>query len=321
MNNNVILDDWLNYLDSIKDNSDNTISSYKADTSNFLQYIYFRLESPESVSISEISNIDISNVDIKILNQISPSDIIAYISYCSRYLDNTSRTRSRKLSALRGFFSYLYKVANIIESNPMELIDGPKISKKLPQYMDLADVQRLLEAILETSDEFYKKRDFAIIMTFLNTGLRLSELVDLEISDLNKKTINIIGKGNKERIIYLNESNLDAISDYLQIRPDSDLDNIFLNKKGDQRLGQRGIQHMLKKYLKKAGLKSTISPHTLRHTAATLMYQYGQIDIRTLQVLLGHESVSTTQIYTHVDQKQVEEAIKSNPIGDLKLNK
>lgn len=319
MKNNLILNDWLEYLESLKNSSPNTIASYKNDLSNFLQFISYRLGLTEVTSIDQIPSIDISKIDKEILASIGVREIISYISYCNVHLGNTTRTRSRKITALRGFFNYLHKVTNIIEENPMTYIDGPKISKRLPNYMGLEDVKLLLETILAEEDEFYKRRNFAVIMTFLNTGLRLSELVNLKLRDLDKKTIHIIGKGNKERIIYLNASNFEAIDKYLEIRPESDLDNLFLNKSGTRNFGQRGIQHMLKKYLKKSAIDSSISPHTLRHTAATLMYQYGQVDIRTLQVLLGHESLSTTQIYTHVDQKQVEEAIDSNPIGQLNL--
>lgn len=210
----------------------------------------------------------------------------------------------------------------MLDSNPMSLLEGPKIPKRMPHYLELEEVQRLLITILDNDDEFYKLRDYSIIMLFLNTGLRLSELVNIHTDHLNKdNSIRIIGKGNKERRIYLNSSVLESINDYMRVRPDSNVDNIFVNKTGDQFLGPRGIQYMVTKYLKKCGLGGKYSPHSLRHTAATLLYQYGDVDIRTLQVILGHESVSTTQIYTHVNSVQIREAINLNPIKDLNLKK
>lgn len=320
MRNNIV-DDWIDYLESIKENSSNTIKSYESDVINFLQFVKHRYELT-NCSLEEISELDIGNLDESIIKKIGTRDLIAYISYTDKHLNNSSSTRSRKLSSLRSFFNYLYKIINLLDNNPMSLLDGPKIPKRMPHYLELEEVQRLLNAILENDDEFYKLRDYSIIMLFLNTGLRLSELVNIHISHLNKdKSIRIIGKGNKERLIYLNNSVIESINDYMEVRPDSDIDNIFINKAGDQFLGPRGIQYMVNKYLKKCGLGGKYSPHSLRHTAATLLYQYGNVDIRTLQIILGHESVSTTQIYTHVNSTQIREAIDLNPIKDLNLKK
>lgn len=318
---NTIVDDWVDYLESIKENSSNTIKSYQGDVINFLQFIKHRT-GLINCPIEEISDLDITDINEEIIKKIGIRDLIAYISYTDKYLNNSSSTRSRKLSSLRSFFNYLYKIISILDSNPMSLLEGPKIPKRMPHYLELEEVQRLLITILDNDDEFYKLRDYSIIMLFLNTGLRLSELVNIHTDHFNKdNSIRIIGKGNKERIIYLNSSVLESINDYMRVRPDSDVDNLFVNKTGDQFLGPRGIQYMVTKYLKKCGLGGKYSPHSLRHTAATLLYQYGDVDIRTLQVILGHESVSTTQIYTHVNSVQIREAINLNPIKDLNLKK
>lgn len=318
MKRNTIVDDWVDYLESIKDNSSNTIKSYESDVVNFLQFIVYRLKLTDK-SIYDLSDVDIDMIKEKDLKNISVRDLIAFISYTDKYLNASASTRSRKLSSLRSFFNYLYKVTAILDDNPMVLIDGPKIPKRLPNFMALEEIKRLLKAVLDTEDEFYRLRDYAIIMVFLNTGLRLSELVNMKIDDIDGDEVHIIGKGNKERVVFLNDSVLSALKDYLKVRPDTDVENIFVNKKGDNFLGTRGVQYMLNKYLKKAGLSNEYSPHSLRHTAATLLYQYGDVDIRALQVILGHESVSTTQIYTHVDSKQLKEAVKANPLNNLNL--
>lgn len=314
---NQILIDWTEYLESIRDRSSNTIKSYLSDVTEFLQYMSYRLGCANGISIDEIPQIDISNINEKFLNKIGVREIISYVSFTDIHLGNSPSTSSRKLSSIRNFYNYIHVVINIVDDNPVALIDGPKIGTRIPKYLELEDIKILLETVLENKDEFYKFRDYAILITFLNTGLRISELINLTIDDLDNETINIIGKGNKERIIYLNASTVEAIGRYLEFRPESDLKNLFLNKKGDNFLGPRGIQYMLNKYLKKSGLSTRYTPHSLRHTAATLMYQHGGVDIRTLQVLLGHESISTTEIYTHVDKEQIKTALNNNPIDKL----
>ena len=318
---NLVVEDWIDFLESIKVNSSNTIKSYRSDVVNFLQFINHRYNLADTVSIYEIDKIDISDLREETIKQISARDIISYLSYSDKYLNNSTSTRSRKLSSLRSFFNYLTKTIGIIQDNPILLIDGPKIGRRLPIYLELEQVKKLLETILSNEDDYYKYRDYAIVMLFLNTGIRLSELVNLKTNDIHSdSSVNIIGKGNKERILYINDGTIDAINEYLKIRPNSDIENIFTDKSGSNFLGTRGIQYLLKKYIKLAGLDSKISPHKLRHTAATLLFRYGNIDIRTLQVILGHESVATTQIYTHVDKTQIKNAVKLNPIENLELN-
>lgn len=174
---------------------------------------------------------------------------------------------------------------------------------------------------MENKNEEFKKRDYAIIMLFLNCGLRLSELSSINIDSIrDRDTLTVIGKGNKERTVFLNQATYEAIEDYINVRPKDNLDNkaLFISRK-KKRLGNRGIQYMIDKYLEKSGLDTDVySTHKLRHTAATLMYKYGNVDIRALQEILGHESVATTQIYTHIDNKRLREAINSNPLAHRK---
>ena len=318
---NLIVNDWIVYLESIKEHSSNTVISYERDIIGFLQYLLYR-NKLSNLDIDKISTIDIKDIDESFISSINVRDIIAFINYNDKNLNNTASTRYRKISSLKSFFNYLYKIIGLIDSNPVSLIDTPKIPKRLPHYLELQEVKKLLESILNADDEYYRTRDYAIVMLFLNTGLRLSELVNIKTEHIEKKDqIRIIGKGNKERVIYLNSSVIEVLMDYLNIRPNSDSDFLFLNKFGTKELGPRGIQYLVSKYLKESGLDGKYSPHTLRHTAATLLYQYGNVDIRALQMILGHESISTTQIYTHVSEKQLQDAVELNPIKDLDLKK
>ena len=241
-------------------------------------------------------------------------------------LKSKSATRARKASTIRVFFSYLSQKANLIEINPAQNLETPKSDKRLPKYLNLEESKKLLEASSDEENRNYQ-RDYAITTLFLNCGLRLSELVGINIQDIDfsEAKLNVIGKGNKERTIYLNKSCLKALSDYLFIRPQvgikADKLNsekaLFLSER-KERISRRTVQHIINVELQKAGLDSRkFSVHKLRHTAATLMYQYGNVDIRALQELLGHESISTTEIYTHVDNTQVRNAVESNPLADM----
>ena len=231
-------------------------------------------------------------------------------------------TRARKVSTIRVFFKYLASKAKLIETNPAQNLETPKLDKRLPKYLSLEESRKLIEVTKTASDE-NKERDLAIITLFLNCGMRLSELVGINIKDINfsENKLNVIGKGNKERTIYLNKSCMDAINDYLKVRPHEGVkyeskDALFLSKR-KERISNRMVQEIVKRELAKAGLDlNKYSTHKLRHTAATLMYQYGHVDIRALQVLLGHESISTTEIYTHVNDEQVKDAVNKNPLAN-----
>lgn len=212
----------------------------------------------------------------------------------------------------------------IINENPAIGIKTPKLEKRMPKYLSLDDSKKLLSVTLDDNDE-NKERDYAIITLFLNCGLRLSELVGINISniDFSEYKLTVIGKGNKERTIYLNEACIEAIQEYIKVRPKEGVKKdskgsdkaLFLSKR-NERISNRTVQYIVKRELQKAGLDtSKYSTHKLRHTAATLMYQYGNVDIRALQELLGHESIATTEIYTHVSNEQVRSAVESNPLN------
>lgn len=241
----------------------------------------------------------------------------------ARELKSSPATRARKISSLRVFFKYLTSKAKILEINPAQDLETPKLGRRMPKYLSLEESKKLLNV---TQDETNRNniRDYAIITLFLNCGMRLSELVNINIKDIDfsESKMTVIGKGNKERTIYLNKACLNAINSYLAIRPHDKVkydsrDALFLSER-KERISNRSVQDIVKKELGKAGLDTKkYSVHKLRHTAATLMYQYGDVDIRALQELLGHESISTTEIYTHVNDERVRNAVESNPLSNF----
>lgn len=297
--------------------SANTVKEYNYDISNFLKFI------KSNKNIDNFKDTDISKMNIDEIQQIKLEDIHSYIAYMAINLDSKPATRARKVASIRVFFNYLFKDANLIKNNPAQYLETPKLGKRIPKYLSLDDSKKLLEIAKDEKDR-NNKRNFAIITLFLNCGLRLSELVGLNIADINFSDckLNVIGKGNKERTIYLNKACINAINAYLQVRPKIVVKNnskeaLFLSER-KERISNRMVQLIIQKELLKAGLDiNKYSTHKLRHTAATLMYQYGNVDIRALQELLGHESISTTEIYTHVDNVQVRNAVESNPLANL----
>ncbi len=317
----LILDDYLNYMETIKGSSANTVKEYYFDLRTFFRFIKVRYKLVDP-SI-EFKEIPISDIDLELIKKITIQDLHAYISYADKKLDNGNYAKSRKVASIRSFFDYLYSIIKVIDKNPAESLEFPKRDLRHPVYLTLEESENLLNIVLENKNEEYRKRDYSIIMLFLNCGLRLSELSSINIDSIkDRDTLTVIGKGNKERTVFLNEATYEAIEDYIQVRPKDNSDNkaLFIGKKKG-RLGNRGIQYMIEKYLKQAGLDTDIySVHKLRHTAATLMYKYGNVDIRALQEILGHESVATTQIYTHIDNKRLREAINSNPLANRKKN-
>ncbi|MDI6601763.1 MAG: tyrosine recombinase XerC, partial [Thermoanaerobacteraceae bacterium] len=221
-----------------------------------------------------------------------------------------------KVACIRSFYNFLYKKLKVIDYNPASELESPKIGQRNPVYLELEESKRLLDSI---KGSFFE-RDYAIITLFLNCGLRLSELVSINISSIKGDTLRVTGKGNKERTIYLNRACISAIKNYLAVRPVdgvADRDALFLSKR-KKRISPKTVQYIVKKYIKMADLdENKYSTHKLRHTAATLMYKYGKVDIRTLQSILGHSNVSTTQIYTHIDEDILRKAVSKNPLSDI----
>ena len=317
-NNPDYLNSFLDYTVTILNKSPNTIKEYNYDLATFLKFIkvHFKMTDEE-----DFSKITIKDIPLSTIKQIKLDDIHAFLSYLTNTYHSKAATRARKASSIRVFFNYLSQKANLIEFNPAQNLETPKLDKRLPKYLSLEDSKRLLN-VAGSDDNRNNKRDYAIITLFLNCGMRLSELVGINIKDINfsDKKLTVIGKGDKERTIYLNPAFIAAINEYLKVRPHDGVkynsrDALFLSKR-KERISNRMVQEIVKRELAKAGLDiNKYSVHKLRHTAATLMYQNG-VDIRALQVLLGHESISTTEIYTHVDNMQIKDAVAQNPLAN-----
>ena len=320
------LNAFLDYSTTILNKSPNSIKEYNYDLAMFLKFIKIHFNITKETDFKEIK---INDLDINTIKKIKIDDIHAFLSYLTTEYQSKPATRARKISTIRIFFNYLCQDASpkfLLDHNPALNLKTPKKDKRLPKYLSLDDSKKLLDA---ASDEDNRncERDFAITTLFLNCGMRLSELVGININDIDfdECKLNVIGKGNKERTIYLNKACMRALSDYLHVRPTQGIKHdkkfseksLFLSERRE-RISNRTVQYIINKELQKAGLDSRkYSVHKLRHTAATLMYQYGQVDIRALQELLGHESISTTEIYTHVNNEQIRNAVERNPLANI----
>ncbi|MGL4875215.1 MAG: tyrosine recombinase XerC [Clostridium sp.] len=313
-----LITEFLTYLETIKGKSSNTIDAYKIDLTMFFRFLKVYREEIKNI---EFSLIPINDIDAEFIRGVKLSELYAFMSFLERYRNNSSYARARKVATLKSFFKYLQNKAKIIEENPTLELESPKINKRHPVYLDLEQSITLLHS-LDKSHKNYK-RDFCIITFFLNCGMRLSELCNIRLDTIKEDTLTIIGKGDKERTVYLNNACIEALTNYLKVRDSSkcssiEKDYLFLSNR-NKRINKRTVEIMVKNATKSAGLNDQkYTPHKLRHTAATLMYKYGDVDIRALQNILGHESISTTQIYTHVDDDTLRNAVKSNPLGNIK---
>lgn len=313
----MILMDFLDYLETIKGRSSNTVKEYAYDINLMIKYIIARKQNIKLKSFDDIINIDSSDVDLNFFKNIDVIDLHSFMGFLDHNRSNGSSTRSRKTSSIRTFYKYLINIRKLDIINPAELLDSPKKNIRQPVYLTLDESLDLLKVILREKNEEIKARDYCITVLFLNCGMRLSELSSINIDHIKTNTLRVIGKGNKERTVYLNDMCLDAIDNYLKIRPEIDNDALFISKKRN-RMSNRAIQYRIEHYFEIGGFDTSIySVHKLRHTAATLMYQYGNVDIKVLQEILGHESVSTTQIYTHVDNNSLRNAVNKNPLNTL----
>jgi len=304
--------EFLNYMLIIKGKTERTIQEYYYDLRTFFRYI--KLTTRPGFKDTDFDSIDVRDITLDDIKKIDLADLYSFMSFTSRIRENTAVTRARKVASLRSFYKYLFSKAKLIEYNPAAELDSPKVVHRLPRYLNVDESIQLLESVEGKN----KVRDYAILVLFLNCGLRLSELVGINLSDIRGDTLTVMGKGKKERTIYLNQACLEAIDAYRRIRPVEgvkDKDALFLSER-KQRISPKTVQYLVKKYIAAAGLDTRkYSTHKLRHTAATLMYKHGNVDIRALQSILGHESISTTEIYTHLDDQQLRRAVESNPLS------
>ncbi|MBW9153712.1 tyrosine recombinase XerC [Clostridium estertheticum] len=315
------LNDYFNYLSTIKGCSINTIVAYTADLSLLLKFLKMYKGLVLSDKKLKLEDIVISDLTLDTLKTLTLQDLYAFVSYLGKYRANGNYAKARKIASIKSLFKYLTTKAKVLSIDPTIDLESPKVGKRSPVFLTLNESKDLLEATI--SRDKHSIRDHSIITLFLNCGLRLSELCSINLSDIKEDTLSIIGKGNKERTIYLNKASLRAIHKYLPIRYMSkdkihveDKDALFISGKFG-RINKRTVERIVKKHIGDAGLnKNKYTPHKLRHTSATLMYKYGNVDIRSLQDILGHENISTTQIYTHADDEKLRNAVKSNPLSD-----
>ncbi len=325
-NNPEYLNSFLQYSLTYKKKSPESVNQYNCDLTMFLRYMKYLFKLTDEENFNKIT---INDFTLEQLSKITQENIHSFITYLSIKRNCGPATCARKISTIRIFFKYLTITAKLLKDNPAQNLETPKLNKRLPRYLTLEDSEKLLSLTYSDDSNENKERDFAIITLFLNCGLRLSELVGINISDIkfDDQKMTVIGKGNKERSIYLNKACIDAINAYLDVRPKEgvkkdkkDSDKALFLSSYKQRISKRTVENIVSKELARAGLDTTkYSTHKLRHTAATLMYKYGEVDIRALQELLGHQSISTTEIYTHVDNDQVRTAVESNPLSQFQV--
>lgn len=320
-----ILRDFLAYHETIRGHSRKTVDEYFLDLRNFFRYIkIIKGRVPRTV---ELEDVDIMDVDLALIRSVTLTDIYEYMGYLSRdrvknpaardpQYGLNAASRARKVASIRSFYKYLTSKAHLLDKNPMEDLDSPRLKQTLPRYLSLEESVRLLESVEGANRE----RDYCILTLFLNCGLRISELVGLNCADVREDSLRVLGKGNKERILYLNDACMEAISAWRKVRDSgADAKNpAFFLSRNHRRISTAMVHALVKKHLSDAGLDSRkYSSHKLRHTAATLMLKNG-VDVKVLQEVLGHEHLNTTQIYTHVDNEDLHAAARANPLGRLR---
>ena len=317
-----VLRDFLVYHETIRGHSKNTVDEYYLDLRTFFRYL--KLSRGLVPRTTELEDISISDIDVPFISRVTLAEIYDYLSFLSRdrvkqpnsaepEFGLTASSRARKIAAIRSFFKYMTVKAKLLDENPVQDLDSPKLPKTLPRYLTLEESQRLLSAV----DGSNKERDYCILCIFLNCGLRISELVGMNVNDYRGDSLRVVGKGNKERTVYLNDACRAALDAWLDVRRNmvpARVSAMFISNRRT-RISVDSVQVMVKKYLKRAGLDASLySTHKLRHTAATLMLQNG-VDVRTLQEVLGHENLNTTQIYTHIDNAELRTAAAANPLS------
>lgn len=310
-----ILRDFLVYHETIQGHSRKTVDEYYLDLRNFFRFLKQNKNLiPKDMPLDDVS---IDDADLALVRDVTLTDIYSYMNYLSRDRGLNNASRARKVATIRSFYKYLTNKAKLLDTNPVQDLDSPRLKKSLPKYLNLDESLELLDSV----DGKNSTRDYCILTLFLNCGLRISELVSLNKTDVRVDQLRVLGKGNKERMLYLNDACQRALEDWLTERDTLtlvDQNALFVTLQNRRRISTAAVHKLVKKHLAAAGLDSSqYSSHKLRHTAATLMLQNG-VDVRTLQEVLGHEHLNTTQIYTHVDSDALKDAAQSNPLGQIK---
>ncbi len=318
-----LMKDYLYYMQTVKGRSPKTVDEYFNDLRTFFRFM--KRHKKIVPANTPDADIKVDDIDLDFVKSVSLTDAYEFMNYLLRVRENDKAARARKTTSIKSFYHYLTVNRGLLKENPLEKLERPKARDKnpLPKYLTLEQSIELLNAV----DGKFKERDYCILTFFLNCGMRLAELVAMDYTDIRSDhTAQITGKGNKKRIIYLNDACMSAYEDYMKVRPvegvrAEDKHALFLSSR-NRRISREMVQKIVYKYLEKIGLDAQgYSVHKLRHTAATLMYQHGNVDIRVLKDVLGHENLSTTEIYTHLDSSQIERAAKSNPLSKVKSKK
>lgn len=330
MNQNLLIDcpsvlrDYLFYMETIKGRSPRTVEGYYIDLRTFLRYLK-RIKNRVSPSVP-FEEITISDVDVELLRTVTLSDVYEFLHFTASERGNSAAARSRKVSSLRGFFGYLTVKAGLLKENPVRELEVPSLKKTIPKYLTLENSIELLASAEEEEAET-RDRDYCILTLLLNCGMRLSELVGINHTDIRDNQLRLLGKGNKERIVYLNDACQNALNAYIAYKRANNIvardnPNALFVSRNRTRISRRRVQQIVERQLAAIGLDGKgFSTHKLRHTAATLMYQYGHVDIRMLKEILGHANLGTTEIYTHISSEQLESAAKKNPLSNIKPRK
>lgn len=316
MNNNQTpkpIKSFLNYASSIRGLTKETRDAYRYDLIMFFRFL--KLDKGLVKSTEDFNSIDISDIDNNFIKDIDLDDIYSYLSYLEEERENSAVTRSRKIACLKSFFKFLYSKSKILSVNIASELEQPRVREKLPIYMTVEEAKLLLDSITGRNE----LRDKCILTLFLNTGMRLSELCRIDIDDIRKDSLVVTGKGHKQRTVYLNPACMKILAVYIREYRDIKIAKhqesaLFISERR-QRINKRTVEHIMKSAVKNADLSSDYTVHKLRHTAATMLYSSGA-DIRSLQTILGHSNVSTTQVYTHVNEKQIRNVMNLNPLNE-----
>lgn len=311
---------------AVENRSAKTVEEYAHDLRTFFRYMRVHKENL-SVSLSdkeELAKVDVSDIGLDFIDSVTTVDIYEFLIFAGEFRNNEWAARARKLCAIKGFYKFLTVKMHYTAHNPARDIESPKAKKTLPKFLSLEEAQLLLNTVAADENSKSVDRDYAIITLFLNCGMRLAELVGINLGDIASDmfSLRVKGKGAKERMIYLNDACRNALGTYLVERSKTvgikEPEALFISRLG-KRIGRRAVQLLVYKYLTLAGLENRkLSVHKLRHTAATLMYRSGKVDVRVLKDILGHEQLNTTQIYTHVSDESMRAAMDANPISNIK---
>ena len=311
-----ILREYLGYMETVKGRSANTVNGYFIDLRTFFRFLLIQ----RGLCKDSVDTVpDISLVDLDLIRTVTLADLFEFMNYSKSVRDNNNVTRARKVSSLRQFFYYLSEITHKLDENPAKNLSSPKLPSRMPKHLTYDQSIQLLQISAQGK---YAERDYCIITLLLNCGLRRAELAGLNRTDVRDDgTLRVIGKGNKERILYLNEACQNALKAYLPKRPlegTKDKKALFYGHTKD-RISLQGVHYIVKGYLKQVSGAEELSAHKLRHTAATLMYQQGGVDLLVLKEMLGHKNLGTTEIYTHTSNEQLRQAAAANPLSSVNI--